>query len=56
LLQPTKYVLPRLVNDKLRWGNQTDSGQNRLPPSKDRWKERSKTYEGIAEAMATQWG
>lgn len=39
-----------------RWGNQTDSGQNRLGPSEDRWKERSRTYEGIAEAMAEQWG
>lgn len=28
----------------------------RLPPSPDRWKERSRTYEGIAKAMATQWG
>lgn len=27
-----------------------------MPPSPDRWKERSKTYAGIAEAMATQWG
>ena len=27
-----------------------------LPPSKDRWKERSKTYQGIADAMAEQWG
>jgi hypothetical protein len=27
-----------------------------LPPSKDRWKLRSKTYTGIAEAMANQWG
>ena len=26
------------------------------PPSKDRWKERSRTYRGIAEAMADQWG
>lgn len=26
------------------------------PPSKDRWKNRSRTYMGIAEAMATQWG
>jgi hypothetical protein len=39
-----------------RWANQTDSGQNRLPPSADRWKERSKTYQGIADAMAAQWG
>jgi len=28
----------------------------KLPPSPDRWKLRSKTYEGIAEAMAEQWG
>jgi len=27
-----------------------------LPPSKDRWKIRSKTYQGIANAMASQWG
>lgn len=39
-----------------RWANQTDSGQNRLPPSADRWKLRSQTYRGIAEAMAAQWG
>lgn len=39
-----------------RWSNQTDSGQNRLPPSADRWKLRSETYLGIAEAMAEQWG
>jgi len=28
----------------------------RLPPSPDRWKLRSKTYQGIANAMAAQWG
>ena len=38
-----------------RWQNQTPSGQNKLAPSKDRWKERSKTYKGIAQAMAEQW-
>lgn len=27
-----------------------------LPPSPDRWKERSRTYQGIANAMAEQWG
>lgn len=27
-----------------------------LPPSKDRWKLRSETYQGIADAMAMQWG
>jgi site-specific DNA-cytosine methylase len=38
------------------WQNQTKSGQNKLPPSKDRAKLRSRTYPGIAQAMATQWG
>jgi site-specific DNA-cytosine methylase len=55
-LVPTKFIEPRVVNGKPRWGNQTDSGQNRLGPSADRWKERSKTYAGIAAAMAEQWG
>jgi len=27
-----------------------------LPPSKDRWKIRSRTFQGIADAMADQWG
>jgi site-specific DNA-cytosine methylase len=27
-----------------------------LPPSEDRWKQRSTTYQGIADAMAQQWG
>ena len=38
------------------WDNQTPSGQNKLGPSPDRWKIRSKTYEGIAQAIADQWG
>ncbi len=38
-----------------RWANQTDSGQNRLAPSADRWKERSATYPGIARAFALNW-
>lgn len=28
---------------------------HRMPPSADRWKERSRTYKGIAQAMANQW-
>lgn len=55
LLQPTGYVEPRIVDGKKRWANQTDSGQNKLGPSPDRWKMRSITYAGIAEAMASQW-
>jgi len=38
------------------WANQTASGQNKLTPSDSRWKERSETYLGVAEAMAEQWG
>lgn len=55
-LVPTAVVAPRIVNGRKRWGNQTDSGQNKLPPSEDRWKIRSATYQGIADAMADQWG
>ena len=47
-------VLPRPASG--RWANQTPSGQNKLGPSPDRWKERSRTYQGIADAMAEQWG
>lgn len=50
-LQPTEVMQMRG-----RWENQTPSGQNKLGPSPDRWKIRSKTYPGIAHAMATQWG
>lgn len=39
-----------------RWGNQTDSGQNKLSPNENRKRDRSKTYCGIAQAMAIQWG
>lgn len=55
-LFPTKIIHPRIVNGKPRYDNQTDSGQNKLGPSDDRWKIRSKTYQGIADAMAQQWG
>ena len=50
-LQPTKIVkdemmlLPKNQRERLHY----------LPPSPDRWKERSRTYPGIAQAMATQW-
>lgn len=29
---------------------------HRMPPSPDRWKERSRTFLGVADAMAAQWG
>lgn len=43
-LQPTEIVEGRTAR------------VHRLPPSPDRWKERSRTYPGIAAAMADQWG
>lgn len=55
-LVPTREIAPRLVDGRPRWGNQTDSGQNRLPPSQNRGLLRAITPQGIAEAMALQWG
>ena len=52
---PDKRIPGRMVNGRERWANQTDSGQNALGPSADRWKARSKTYPGIADAMVSQW-
>jgi hypothetical protein len=52
-LIPTN-ILPKPASG--RWSNQTPSGQNKLSPSEDRWKLRSATYQGIADAMAEQWG
>lgn len=59
-LKPTNHFPGRdvIYNGKSvkRWSNQTDSGQNKLPPSEDRWKLRSYTYQGVANALAEQWG
>ncbi len=55
-LKPTKCIEGKLVGGKRIWGNQTPSGQNKLGPSKDRSKIRSITYQGVADAMASQWG
>ena len=49
-LEPTDII------KKERYANQTPSGQNKLGPSPTRARERSRTYEGIANAMAEQWG
>lgn len=43
-LKPTNIVNERVP--RVHWE----------PPSKDRWKNRSRTYTGIAAAMADQWG
>jgi hypothetical protein len=59
-LKATKQIEGRKVkkNGRIyrRWSNQTDSGQSNLGPSKTRGKDRSLTYQGIADAMAKQWG
>lgn len=44
LLKPTNIVDGR------------EARVHKMPPSPDRWKERSRTYQGIADAMAAQWG
>ena len=55
-LVPTAIVEPRIVGTKRIWGNQTPSGQNKLGPSPTRAADRARTYQGIADAMANQWG
>ena len=44
LLKPTEEVVGR------------EARVHKMPPSPDRWKKRSITYQGIANAMAEQWG
>lgn len=46
--------LPKLKPTKIVEGR--EARVHKLPPSKDRWKLRSITYQGIADAMAEQWG
>ena len=46
--------LPRLVPTNIVEGR--EPRVHRMPPGPNRWKERSRTYQGIAAAMAEQWG
>ena len=46
--------LPKLVPTDIVSGR--EARIHKMAPSPDRWKERSKTYQGIADAMAQQWG
>lgn len=46
--------LPPLVPTGVVEGR--DNRIHRMPPSENRWKERSRTFAGIAKAMAEQWG
>lgn len=52
-LSPTNRLTPPLrgTEEHKRW-----SQVHRASPGPDRWRERSRTYQGIADAMATQWG
>lgn len=43
-LKPTQHVDGR------------DDRVHKMPPGPERWKDRSRTYQGIADAMAHQWG
>lgn len=46
--------LPKLIPTNIVEGR--EARIHKMPPGPDRWKERSRTYAGIAEAMAKQWG
>lgn len=46
--------LPKLTPTQIVEGR--TARVHRMPPGPDRWKERSRTFAGIAEAMADQWG
>lgn len=46
--------LPPLVPTDIVEGR--EARVHRMPPGPNRWKERSRTFEGIAKAMANQWG
>ena len=48
--------LPPLKATKIIPKSQIKQAVWKEPPSKERWKNRSRTYKGIAEAMAEQWG
>ena len=45
--------LPKLTPTNIVGGR--EARIHKMPPSPDRWKERSRTYAGIAAAMAQQW-
>ena len=46
--------LPKLVPTNIVEGR--EARVHRMAPSENRWRERSRTYQGIADAMAEQWG
>ena len=63
-LEHGEYIEPRIVDGKKRWANQMDNGQNVMYDERGKvmaWnssktaKLRSKTFPGIAKAIAEQW-
>jgi site-specific DNA-cytosine methylase len=46
--------LPKLVPTDVVEGR--EARVHKMPPGPDRWKDRSRTFDGIAKAMAEQWG
>jgi hypothetical protein len=46
--------LPKLTPTNIVEGR--EARVHRMPPGPNRWKERSRTFEGIAKAFANQWG
>jgi len=46
--------LPKLTPTNVVEGREAKI--HKMPPGPNRWKERSRTYKGIADAMASQWG
>lgn len=46
--------LPKLTPTNIVDGR--EARVHRMPPGPNRWKDRSRTYQGIADAMAKQWG
>jgi len=52
LLKPTNNVYDLMMTLPARERERV----HRMPPGPDRWKERSRTFQGIADGMAAQWG
>lgn len=46
--------LPKLIPTDIVEGR--EAKVHKMPPGPDRWKNRSRTYQGIAKAMSEQWG
>lgn len=53
---PTHFLTGRTT--RILKGPQLEQWEriHKMPPGPDRWKNRSRTYQGIADAMAAQWG